>query len=238
MGRKSRGKKLVRTAPPSPVGKRGSARSRGRRRLVVVTAALVAIGLGVGLTVALGHGGRPAPKLGPRVANQTALPGLQTGPPPWPAEHAKLAARLDALGLPRLQMEGDVLHIHQHLDLYVNGRHLAVPALVGIDERQRYLDPIHTHDASGIIHIESPSNSAYTLGQFFAVWGVRLTKNCIGGLCSAAGRTLTAWVDGRSVVGDPARIVLDAHQEIVVAYGTRAQLPRKIPSSYTFPAGL
>jgi len=31
---------------------------------------------------------------------------------------------------------------------------------------------------------------------------------------------------------------LDAHQEIVVAVGTPAQLPSPIPSSYAFPAGL
>ena len=56
--------------------------------------------------------GQPRVKLGAAVVNQTALPGLETGPPPWPAEHAHLAARLDSLGLPRLQMEADVLHVH------------------------------------------------------------------------------------------------------------------------------
>jgi hypothetical protein len=71
-------------------------------------------------------------------------------------------------------MEADAYHIHQHLDLYVNGRHLTVPALIGINIQQRYLDPLHTHDPSGIIHIESPTTTDYTLGQFFAVWGLRL----------------------------------------------------------------
>ncbi len=78
----------------------------------------------------------------------------------------------------------------------------------------------------------------YTLGQFLAVWGVRLTPNCIGGLCAGNGKRLDAYVNGKRVAGDPSRIVLDAHQEIVLAWGTPAQLPRKIPSIYAFPSGL
>ena len=29
---------------------------------------------------------------------------------------------------------------------------------------------MHTHDASGIIHIESPGNTSYTLSEFFQIW--------------------------------------------------------------------
>jgi hypothetical protein len=113
----------------------------------------------------------------------------------------------------------------------VNGHHLTVPALIGINEQQRYLDPLHTHDPSGIIHIESPTKTDYTLGQFFAVWGVRLTRNCIGGLCTSTGKQLRTWVNGKLVKDNASRIVLQAHQEIVLAYGTAAQIPAKIPSS-------
>ena len=40
------------------------------------------------------------------------------------------------------------------------------------------------------------------------------------------------------VDGDPTRIVLDEHQEIVLAYGTPEQMPDPVPSTYEFPAGL
>ena len=132
--------------------------------------------------------GAPRVTLGPAIPNKAALPGLETGAPPWPAEHRQLGPRLDALGLPKSQMEADAYHIHQHLDLYVNGRHLTVPALIGINLKQRYLDPLHTHDPSGIIHIESPTTTDYTLVQFFAVWALRLSRTCIGGLQPAATR--------------------------------------------------
>jgi hypothetical protein len=47
--------------------------------------------------------------------------------------------------------------------------------------------PIHTHDTSGIVHIESPTVRPFTLGQFFDVWGVRFTSDCIGGDCNSRG---------------------------------------------------
>ncbi len=113
-----------------------------------------------------------------------------------------------------------------------------MPALIGINEQQRYLDPLHTHDASGIIHIESPTKTAYTLGQFVAVWGVRLSGSCIGSLCDTRTRQLRADVNGKRVDANPARIDLAPHQEIVLAYGPASQLPHEIASSYSFPAGL
>jgi hypothetical protein len=66
------------------------------------------------------------------------------------------------------------------------------------------------------MHVESPTVRTYTLGQFFAVWGVRFTPTCLG---------------------DPTALTLEPHQEIVVAFGTAAQLPAPIPSSYAFAPG-
>ena len=77
----------------------------------------------------------------------------------------------------------------------------------------------------------------YTLGDFFAVWGVRLTPTCLGGYC-AGGRRLRVYVNGRPYQGDPTGLVLAAHQELVVTFGTAGQLPSPVPSSYPFPPGL
>jgi hypothetical protein len=42
------------------------------------------------------------------------------------------------------------------------------------------------------------------------------------------------WVNGQQVTGDPARLVLRAHQEIAIAAGPP---PLVVPKSYAFPAG-
>ena len=156
---------------------------------------------------------------------------------PWGANRTHLRERLRALSLPVLPVEGRALHTHEHLDLYLNGKHVAVPADIGIDPNRRFFSPLHTHDRTGILHVESPTRTAYTLGQFFAVWGVHLSARCIGSYCAGGGRTLQAFVDGRRVNGDPTVIPLRRHAEIVLAYGTRPDLPKRIPSSYSFPTG-
>jgi hypothetical protein len=158
---------------------------------------------------------------------------------PWEANVAGLRARLHALGLPALRVEGRLLHTHEHLDLYLNGTHVAVPAGIGIgkDADGVFFSPLHTHDRTGILHVESSALRPYTLGEFFRVWGVRLTATCVGSYCAGDGRRVVAFVDGVRARGDPARIPLVRHEEIVITFGTAAELPQRIPSSYSFPAG-
>ena len=55
------------------------------------------------------------------------LPGLQTGPPPWSANATQLRGRLASIGLAPQTMEGQALHTHQHLDLFVDAKPVAVP---------------------------------------------------------------------------------------------------------------
>ncbi|MDX6720728.1 MAG: hypothetical protein QOJ63_2982 [Solirubrobacteraceae bacterium] len=177
------------------------------------------------------------PALGPAFGSMDKLPGVLKTPPPWPANNgSKLQLRLRAIGLPALSAEGEVVHIHQHLDLFVDGKRVEVPGNIGIGPA--FISPLHTHDQSGILHVESPTASSYGLGQFFGVWGVRLDRGCIGGSCAGEGKQLRAWVDGTPFYDDPTRIVLAEHQQIVLAYGTPAQMPKPVPSSYDFPAGL
>ena len=209
-----------------------AARVRRRRLgIAAVLAAVLVAGIG-GLAVSAANRDRqPATSPGP-------LAGLQTGPAPWGANTADLAERLRAIGIPALSpMEGTAVHIHQHLDLYVDGRKVLVPAGIGIDPAVGYA-PLHTHDPSGVIHVESPTVRTYTLGEFFAVWGVRITPSCLGGYCAGGGRQLRLFVDGRADRGDPTTLALAPHQELVVAFGTAAQLPSPIPSTYQFPPGL
>jgi hypothetical protein len=174
-----------------------------------------------------------------KTVDPASLPGILTGPPPWQANTDALRPRLQAIGLPALSSQGTALHIHQHLDLYVAGKRVTIPADIGIVQTASgvLFSPIHTHDTSGIIHVESPTVRPFTLGEFFDVWGVRFTPDCIGGYCNNPNAVLRTYVNGHLVTGDPAAIRLTSHGEIVLTYGTHAQLPLPIPSAYTFPIG-
>jgi hypothetical protein len=208
-------------------------------RVVVVLAVLGVAGGVLLLTRSRSPKTGPVEVSGAPSIDPTILPGILTGPAPWPANTKDLEARLSAIGLPALSAEGTELHIHQHLDLYVNGTKQVVPAEIGIiTSPQVVFSPLHTHDTSGIVHVESPTIRSFTLGEFFDVWGVRFTPTCIGGYCAQGDRTLRVYVDGQLATGDPTTLELFAHEEIVVTYGTEAELPDPIPSSYTFPPGL
>jgi hypothetical protein len=204
---------------------------RARIRLTLAMLAVAAVV--VGAVIAGAKGGSSSPPLVP-----AHLSGELVGRAPWPRNIAGLRARLNALGLPALAQEGTALHIHQHLDLSVDGRRVTVPAGIGIDESQGFISPLHTHDESGVIHVESPGVRTFTLGQVFAVWGLRLTPRCLGGYCAKGSKVLRVFVDGKRFSGDPRRLSLAGHEEILVVYGTRAQLPHPIPVRFGFAAGL
>jgi hypothetical protein len=206
-------------------------RLRGLTTRVVIVLAVLGVAGGVLLLTR-----SRSPKTGPvevsgaPSVDPTTLPSVLTGPAPWPANTEDLEARLSAIGLPALSAEGTELHIHQHLDLYVNGTKEVVPAQIGIiTSPQVVFSPLHTHDTSGIIHVESPTVRSFTLGEFFDVWGVRFTPTCIGGYCEQGDRTLRVYVDGQLAAGNPTTLELFAHEEIVVTYGPKAELPDPIP---------
>src|SRR6188472_1495605 len=153
------------------------------------------------------------------------------------AEAVPLAGAVpDQLAVPALDREGTALHIHAHLDVFVHGRRVAVPAGIGIGPD--FISPLHTHDASGVVHVESPDVRAFTLGEVFGVWGVRLTPRCLGGYCASGADRLRVYVGGRELTGDPRLLHLAPHSEIVVAFGTPWQLPRPLPSRFAFAPGL
>ena len=131
-----------------------------------------------------------------------------------------------------------MVHIHQHLDIFVEGEPVTLPGDLGIGDG--FISDLHTHASypEGIIHVESPTASRFSLGQFFAVWGVPLSATCIGSLCEEGDKQLKAWVNGKPVPGDPTRIVLEEHQQIVLAYGTPAQEPKPVPATYAWPEGV
>ncbi|MFC3435894.1 hypothetical protein [Nocardia seriolae] len=153
----------------------------------------------------------------------------------WPAP-AHPAAAVRASGLPMLTGDDMGLHIHAHLDVLVNGRPVAVPADVGVDLRADTMSPLHTHDDTGVLHVEAPAQGEFTLGEFLTEWSVPLSADRLGNLHTGDGATLRAYVNGIRQPGDPAAIVLHAHDEIALLYDTSA--PSAIPPDrYLFDPG-
>src|SRR5919197_3243555 len=157
-----------RTAPSRPAP---SARPGGSRRLLVIGAAGVLL-IGGYYLWQWHQARRPAPpprvlSPAPSLTQPADLPRIQTGPPPWGIAAPELRARLETIGLPVLPAEVTNLHIHVHLDVLVQGKPVTVPANVGINAAGGYLSPLHTHDDTRLIHVESPTNREFTLGEFF-----------------------------------------------------------------------
>ena len=68
-------------------------------------------------------------------------------------------------------------HIHPHLEIIINGERQEIPAKIGI--QLTCMNSLHTHDATGKIHVESPEKRDFTLADFFAVWDRPFNKDQI-----------------------------------------------------------
>ncbi len=133
-----------------------------------------------------------------------------------------------------------LFHIHAHLAVYVEGAARLIPGGIGIGAPLVYENGevvsgscfswLHTHDDSGVIHIESPVPRTFTLGEFFDLWGLPLSATTVG----PAQGAVTAFLNGQPFGGDPTTIPLDAQNVIQLDVGTPA-----VPAQpFTFPAGL
>ena len=205
------------------------AQQRATRRRQLVLAGVVILVAVLATVAALTL--RPSSARPVQAAPQAAT---GVGLPPWPAP-AEPQQGMQAAGLVSNPMEGAVQHFHAHLDILVDGRPVEVPADLGIDQHRGLIAELHTHDDSGVLHVESgDSHLTFTLGQLFTEWGVELDAEDLGGLHADGGEQLRAYVDGRPVEGDPGRIQLADHQEIALVYG--AGQPGHVPDSYDFAA--
>lgn len=180
----------------------------------------------------------PPPATGTAVEPAPAAPTPASGAAPWPDPPNTLEAIAQA-GLEPLRQELLAFHIHSHLDVFVNGEPIVIPQAIGINlddpGLQRgegcedpCISPLHTHDTTGIIHIESAEDVPFTLGQFFAEWNVRLDSDCVGGYCKPDA-PISISIDGEPFEGDPSQIRLKDREEIAIVIGTP---PAVAPDSY------
>ncbi len=219
-------------------------RARRRRIRILIgvpaTIAVVAVVTVVAVLFANSHGssGTSAANSAMAAAERTGASGLN-GPVLAGLDSAAQGSTVH--GIQCNSGEQTVYHIHAHLAVFVNGAQRTIPYGIGIpggtvqnSSSGPYVGSgscfywLHAHDQSGVIHVESPVQKFYTLGDYFAIWGQPLTSGRVG---SATG-TLTVYVDGKRYAGDPASITLTAHKLIQIDVGK--DVP---PRSFTFPAG-
>jgi hypothetical protein len=175
--------------------------------------------------------------------------------PSWPAPSDPMKLSRDA-GLEPTDREFLTTHTHAHLDVFVDGQRIRIPAGIGIDiaapkgiEATKTLDgtgmdyqvstcdapclsELHTHDPDGVLHTESSKakQDPHTLGQFFTEWGVRLDDSCVGEYCKPD-TTVDVYLDGKKQSGNPADIKLTTHLEVAIVIG---KAPTLIPDAWSF----
>jgi hypothetical protein len=207
------------------------------RTIAVACTVLIAASCG-------GSGGSVAP---PTASGAAASPAA--GPTLlWPAPSNPLERTVEA-GLEPAPQEFHVNHVHAHLDVFIDGKAIVVPAGIGINTEdpeviyfedvgsyggidvcdQPCISPLHTHDASGILHTESADPKPHTLGQFFVEWGVELSETCVGEHCAPT--PIAVYIGGQPYKGDPGAIELTDQKVIVIVVGTP---PAVIPSTADF----
>lgn len=108
-------------------------------------------------------------------------------------------------------------HFHAHVTIYINGKRTLIPAHVGIAPDGSCLYWLHTHDESGVIHIEIPGGVAVTFGNFLDIWGQRFRQlGYPGQFSDPAGWQV--YINGKPFRGDFRRILLHSHLLITLAY--------------------
>jgi hypothetical protein len=196
-----------------------------RHRLVGAAVAVALVALLVGLVLSAGRPDASAAAPVPVLAPVAAIDGRP----------------VDGIG--SAATEQVAFHIHAHLQVYVDGQQRAVPAGLGVVpplQVQLTADGpfvvggsgiywLHTHDASGVIHIESPVQRRFTLGELFDLWGQPLGPRQAG----PARGPVTVLVNGAVVGGDPREVDLNAHDVIQLDVGTVVPF-----QAYGFPPGL
>jgi hypothetical protein len=180
-----------------------------------------------------------------------AAPIPAQGAAPWAAPANPLALTRRA-GLVPETHEFVNFHVHAHLDVFVNGEPVTVPAAIGVeiddpavkrfeasDGSTAYggisppcakpcISPLHTHSTDGVLHTEAKENRPNTLGEFFVEWDVRLDDRCVGGYCRSQA-PIAYYVDGNVYDGDPREITIEDKREIAIVIGSP---PDAIPSGF------
>lgn len=141
--------------------------------------------------------------------------------PNWPAWNHTGTAAVDGVGCATAVN----YHVHALVSIYHDGQRLALPQSIGRGSGCDY--GMHTHDGSGVVHIETDVPASFTLGQFFALWGQPLSATAVAGLSGTPTYYAVDQEQVMRIATDPANLLLSPHREIIIVTGTPpAEVPR------------
>ncbi|HVH63257.1 MAG TPA: hypothetical protein VNA65_06615 [Candidatus Dormibacteraeota bacterium] len=227
MTTKSRAKADSRTGK-GKAGRRAPVRPKSGSDVPILAVAVgaVALALFIGMIVWIIYIGRPQP--GPQTVS----------------------------GIPCDHLEHTQVHYHAALQIIYHGVQTNLRDNTGIvfDSSGQsvscyYWLHVHAQDKN-VIHIESPANQTFTLGQFFDVWNawskqngygsIRLDSNHVAQFTLQPGDKMSVYVDlqdgkgPQPYTGDPRAIPLKSHAVITMVISP----PDVTPPPFTFPSGL
>jgi hypothetical protein len=155
----------------------------------------------------------PDPGTPALAANYTDIvEGNTLGQPNWP-NGSGTGSPIDGVGC----AANENYHIHAMVSIYREGTRLAVPAEIGL----RGCDyELHTHDSTGVVHVETNAQKTFTFGQFFEVWGQSLGTSNVGGISGTVKFYVIENEQVKPYTGNPADIELASHRELVIVIGT------------------
>ncbi len=117
-------------------------------------------------------------------------------------------------------------HVRAHLTILERGRQILVPPNIGRSGNRCWYW-LHTHDFSGLIHIESTDrNFQPRLGQFFDLWKQPLSEKKVATVPTGHGRSIKAFVGRTPNGGDPRMIRLQNHTTLSIEIGPPFPIPR------------
>lgn len=156
---------------------------------------------------------------------------IQNVPDLATADTTMAGTPVDGITCRTAQQQKVAYHTHDHLDIYVNGHQMRIPAGAGIAAPRfnehlangLFVDNgingclywLHVHSNDGVIHVESPYKHTFTLGQFFDIWQQPLGPDQVG----PAKGTVTAFENGNRYTGNPRNLPLLPHGVIQLDVG-------------------
>jgi len=262
----SRQEQRRREAESAARGRQGSALGTLARPPFVIAGVVVLLALCGGAYLAFArHASNPARTAAPVVPAASVAPashqGVGNGGNGYAPVSPIVAPGGTVDGVQCQASESVVYHIHIALALYNHGKPVTVPQDIGIPASQSINEAaqnpqnpnmclywLHTHDPSGIVHIESPTRKLYTLGQFLDVWRNTAATDATGGyqnqisvdgsfpqaLQAANPRDIHAYVDSKPISTPYWTITFTPHKLVTLEIGT----PQKPPlTHFAFPDG-
>lgn len=193
---------------------------------VLVLLVVLVVGGGVVAWLTIGDSSGPSTHVGPEGVLVYNVPTLAS------ANTTVSGKTIDGISCSKLGKETVKYHVHVHVEIYVDGKMMRLPAGIGITSpriAEKYatgtfydvggydcLYWLHTHVADGIIHVEAPAKQTFTLGEFFDIWNQPLAPNQVG---PAKGR-IVVFENGKEITGNLRSTPLLAQGEIQIDVGT------------------